>query len=268
MGLVRSPAFASSRANVLNMADVDPKILEFAKRKFGENCELVKRTEWSYSYKCDEKSYCSISRFTLELGFEVSAPEIRERWPAMDELERMDFVSNWWHKDPWTDDDSEILEIIMADGNDRIWHCCTQAFLKHPDRDRAVNFLIDRVGNWKERHAPLNYFQVLGIAKDERAVAAILPWHSKYKNEVAREADIGIPENLPFGPIPYFPYLSTTGALFAITGAPEYEQAIRKYFDHPREQVRWWAEHALGIEGPTTESAMPSTRRNVRIRSW
>ena len=62
----------------------------------------------------------------------------------------------------------------------------------------------------------------------------------------------GIPENLSFGPIPYFPYLSTAGALFAITGSSQYEQAVQKYFDHPREQVRWWAEHALGIEVPTT----------------
>jgi hypothetical protein len=248
------------------MNDVDPKILEFAKREFGEDCELVKRTEWSYSYKCGEKSYCSISRFMVEPSFEVSASEIRQRWPTMDERERIDFASNWWSKGAWTDDDSEILEMIMSDGDDRIWHSCTQAFLKYPNRDRAVNFLIARVVNWKEQHAPLNYFQVLGIAKDERAVAAILPWYRKYKNEVEREADIGIPENLSFGPIPYFPYLSTTGALFAITASPEYEQAIRKYFDHPREQVRWWAEHALGIEGPTTEKRNAEYKKKLENR--
>ena len=234
------------------MSNIDPNILELAKREYGENCELVKRTEWSYSFKCGPKSYCSISRFMVEKDFTVSASEIRQRWPAMDQRERMDFASNWWHKGTWTEDDIQILEIIMADGDDRIWHCCTQAFLKYPDRNRAVSFLIDRVVSWKEQHAPLNYFQVLGMAKDERAVAAILPWYEKYQEEVGRETDIGIPENLSFGPIPYFPYLSTAGALFAITGAPEYEQSIRRYFDHPREQVRWWAEHALGIEGPTT----------------
>lgn len=196
-----------------------------------------------------------------EKDFAISASEIRQRWPAMGERQRADFASNWWNKGTWTSDDNEILEIIMADGDDRLWLCCTQAFLKHPDRDRAVNFLIARVVNWKEQRAPLNYFQVLGMAKDERAVAAILPWYEKYKKEVEREADIGIPENLSFGPIPYFPYLSTTGVLFAITGSPEYETAIRQYLDHPREQVRWWAEHALGIEGPTT------AKRNADYKS-
>jgi hypothetical protein len=51
---------------------------------------------------------------------------------------------------------------------------------------------------------------------------------------------------------PYFPYLCACGALLKVDGAPEYEQAIRKYLDHPNEQVRWWAEYALEIEGPTT----------------
>jgi len=241
----------NDRVIVVAMSNIDPKILELAKREYGENCELVKRTEWSYSFKCGPKSYSSMSRFMVEKDFAVSASEVRRRWPIMDQRERMDFASNWSDKGSWTDDDIEILKIIMNDGDDRVWNSCTQAFLKHPDRDRAVNFLIARVVNWKEQHAPLNYFQVLGMAKDQGAVEAILPWYEKYKKEVEQEADVGIPENLSFGPIPYFPYLSTAGAVFAITGSPEYEQAIRKYFEHPREQVRWWAEHALGIEGPT-----------------
>jgi hypothetical protein len=234
------------------MTNIDTKILELARREYGESCELAKRTEWSYSFKRGSKSYCSISRFMVDKDITVGTSEMRQRWPTMDEHERMDFASNWWHKETWTDDDIQILETIMGDGSARIWSCCTQALLRHPDRNRAMRFLVDRVVSWKEEHAPLNYFQVLGMAKEERAVAPIFPWYKKYQEEVLKEADIGIPENLSFGPIPYFPYLSTTGALFAITGASEYEQAIRHYFDHPREQVRWWAEHALGIEGPTT----------------
>jgi hypothetical protein len=46
--------------------------------------------------------------------------------------------------------------------------------------------------------------------------------------------------------------LSIAGNLLKIEGSYEYEQAIRSYFDHPKEQVRYWAEHALGAGGPTT----------------
>ncbi len=242
------------------MNNIDPDILELAKRDYGENCELAKRTEWSYSFKCGSKSYCSISRFMAEKGFEVSASEIRQRWPSMSERERMDFASNWWTKRTWTDDDTEILEIIMADGDDNVWQSCTQAFLKHPDRNRAVSFLVDRVLHYPLKHEPLNYFQVLGMSQDKRAVEAIRPFYEKYKKAVDAEAEVGVQDDVFWGPIPYFPYLTAAGALFKITGSSEYEQSIRKFFDHENEQVRYWAEHALEVEGPTT------TKRNAEYR--
>ena len=70
-----------------------------------------------------------------------------------------------------------------------------------------------------------------------------------------------MPEDVFFGPIPYFSYLCACGALGKVGGAPEYEQAIRKYFDHPSEQVRYWAEHELEIKGPTTAKRVAEYRK-------
>jgi hypothetical protein len=234
------------------MNNIDPKILELAKRDYGENCELVKRTEWSYSFKCGSKSYSRISRFMAEPGFQVSSSEIRQRWPSMNESERMDFASNFYNKETWTDNDTEILEIIMSDGNDRIWSGCALAMLKHPDRNRAVEFLIERVQRSGPEHLPLNYMQALGIAGDRRAVEVIRPYYDKCLKAMEAEATTGVPDNVFFGPVPYHAFLAIAGDLYGITHSEEYERAIRKYFDHPNEQVRWWAEHALGVEGPTT----------------
>jgi hypothetical protein len=234
------------------MSDIAPEILELAREMYGENCELVKATDWSYTFKCGPKAYCRISRFMAEKDFAVAAKEIREKWPQWDQHQRVDFASNWWTKSTWTANDIEILNIIMADGDDQLWQCCAQAFLKHTDRDRAISFLVDRVLHYSLETAPLNYFQVLGMAKDSRAVPAILPFYQRYKSEVEAESVIGVQEDVFRGPIPYFPYLSAAGALFKITGSPEYEQAIRKFLDHAKEQVRYWAEHELEIEGPVT----------------
>jgi len=252
-------------ANVPGMNNIDPDILELAKKDYGDNCEVVRRTEWSYTFQCGPQSYSSISRFLAERGFEVKASEIRHRWPAMSPRERMDFASNWWSKRTWNDDDTEILEIIMADGDDDVWQCCTQAFLKHPDRGRAVNFLVDRVSLYRLKHEPLNYFQVLGMSKDRRAEAAILPYYERYRKAMDAEAIIGVPGDVFRGPIPYFPYFVAAGALFKITGSPEYEQEIRKFFGHANEQVRYWAEHALEIEGPTTAKRNAESRKKRRV---
>jgi hypothetical protein len=248
-------------ANVPGMNDIDPNVLELAKKDFGDNCELVRKTEWSYSFKCGPKSYCRISRFIAEKGFEVSSAEIRQHWPQWDQRQRIDFAFNWHAKGTWTENDTDILEIIMADGDDDVWQSCTQAFLKHPDRNRAVRFLVDRVLHYALNHEPLNYFQALGMAKDNRAVAAIRPFYEKYKNIVDTEPVVGVQADVFRGSIPYFPYLVAAGALFKITGSPEYEQSIRTFFDHEKEQVRYWAEHALEIEGLTTAKRNAEDRK-------
>ena len=234
------------------MSEIDPKILEFAKRTYGEACELVKRTEWSYSYKCGEKSYCSISRFLAETGFQVLASEIRQSWPSMTERERLDFASNFHVKENWTDNDTDILEIIMHDGSDLIWSSCALAVLRHPDRNRAIEFLIERIVSSESEDPPLNYMQALGLMGAERAVPVIRPYYEKYLKAMEAETVTGVPDDVFFGPIPYHAFLSIAGDLFRITRSHEYEVAISGYFDHTNEQVRWWAEHALDVKGPTT----------------
>lgn len=164
----------------------------------------------------------------------------------------MDFASNFGQKKTWTDNDTEILEIIMNDGDDYVWSSCALAVLRHSDRNRAVEFLIERVLRCASGRSPLNYAQALGLAGDRRAVPVIRPYYDRYLKAMEAEAVTGVPDDVFFGPIPYNAFLSIAGDLFKIEDSEEYEQAIRKYFDHPNEQVRYWAEHALGMEGPTT----------------
>jgi hypothetical protein len=227
------------------------KLAEYLTQRYGpsQQPELVKETEWSYVYKTGEKSYGRISKFLLDESFTVLASDIRGRWPHMDEGERLDFVSNFWRKASWNANDTELLEIIMQDGNDRIWGSCALAFLRHPDRERVVTFLISRLENGTEDE-PLNYIQVLGIAKDKRATSAIRAYFDNYQKSVETEAENGVPEDVVFGPIPYHAYFVASGALWKIDGSPEYEMAIRKYLDHSNKQVRWWAERALQGDEP------------------
>jgi hypothetical protein len=230
----------------------EPKLQEFLERVFGQSQqpELVRESDWSYRYRSGEKGYASISKFLLDETYAISASELRSRWPEMDEGERLDFASNFWFKNNWTVNDTEILEVIMEDGNDRLWESCAQAFLKHPDRDRAVSFLLRRLED-NEGGEPLNYIQALGLTRDRRATSAIKRFYEKYRGGVEAESVSGIPQDVVFGPIPYHAYLCACEALLRIEGSAEYEAAIRKYLDHPDPLVRWWANDALGIKEPT-----------------
>ena len=140
----------------------------------------------------------------------------------------------------------------MHDGDDNIWSSCALAMLRHPDRNRAVEFLIERVQRNQTARPPLNYMQALGIAGDQRAVAIIRPFYEKCRKAMEEEAVIGVPDDIFRGPIPYHAFLSIAGDLYKIDPSVEYEQAIRKYLDHPNERVRYCAENALGVEGPAT----------------
>jgi len=244
------------------MSGLDPKLLQFLKRVHGpgQQPELVKETEWSYVYKVGEKSYSHTSKFLADENFTVSASEIRSRWPSMSENQRLDFVQNFWVKATWDENDTEILEVVMKDGSDLLWAHCAQAFLKHPDRERGVSFLIERLKKCKSENEPLNYIQALGISKDLRAASAIRPYYEKYRAAMDAEKITGVPDDVVFGSIPYLAYFAACSALLKIVGSAEYEESIRKYLDHQNEQVRYWAENALGTEGPTT------TKRNAEYR--
>ena len=216
------------------------KFRALLKKAYGGSQEpkLVKETAWSYVYKVGDKSYSYVSKFLEDENFRVEASKIRERWPRMSEKERHDFVQNFWLKPNWEENDTQILEIIMENGNDHLWASCAQAFLKHPDRERAVRFLIERVEKCDLEHEPLNYIQALGISKDRRAVSAIRPYFDKYLKAMQAEKVSGVPDDVILGPIPYSAYFAVASALLQITGSAECVQANRKYLDHQNEQVR------------------------------
>lgn len=213
------------------MADIDPELIELMKKIATAKvptCEVPKE-DWAYS-------------------------DVRDQWASWSKNDRELFSRDWSRKQTWNGDDVQILELLMAEGSDYIWeYSCTQTLLKHPDRERAVGFLIDLISNHRFQHEPLNYIQVLGMFRHKLAADAVMPFYEKYRQALEAEATTGVPEDVHFGPLPYHAFFVAAGAMFQISCSPEYENAIRHYFDHPNEQVRWWAEHALGVEGPTTK---------------
>ena len=229
------------------------KLPEFL-RSFGQEPKLIRETEWTRIYETGPKGSFHHSKFQDE-GFEVLASSIRERWPNMGKSERLDFCLAFSGKPDWEQNDTEILEIIMQDGDDVLWETLAQSFLRHPDRDRALSFLIERLQSppdLQEEGIKLNYIQALGLSKDQRAVAAIKPFFQRCRQKLESKSESDANQDSFWALVPYHEYLAICAALRSTEGSPEYEQEIRKYLNHPVEQVRWWAEHALGIDGPVT----------------
>jgi hypothetical protein len=117
----------------------------------------------------------------------------------------------------------------------------------------------------RRMYPPLNYIQTLGLMGDQRAVPVIRPYYEKYLKAMEAEVVSGVPDDVFFGSVPYHPFLSIAGDLFRITQSGEYEEAVRKYFDHSNEQVRWWTENALDVIGPTTQKRNEEYARTGRL---
>lgn len=226
--------------------------------------ELVRESEWVFIYQKDNRQY-RVSKF-LDDNFSVDASSFRKQWAEMSVETRSEFCGAFGAKATWTSNDTEILDVILADGDDNLWWWLSLTLLKHPDRRRIVNFLIERLNDPEIKHGggTLNYIQALGISGDRRAAAAIKPYYEEFKEAVKAEAQVGVPSDVVFGPIPYLAYFAAAEAMVKTDGSPEYETEIRRYFNHPSEQVRYWAEHALGVEGPSTSKRNEEYQRRLQ----
>lgn len=215
--------------------------------------QFVRESVWAQVYESRNHQYY-VSKF-LDENFSVDSLALRQQWPEMGPSMRAEFCCAFAAKVAWTANDTEILDVIMQDGDDGLWATLALTFLRHPDRDRVVKFLIARLQDPLVKHGggTLNYFQALGIAGDRRAASAIKPFYDEYKKGLEVEATTGVPQDVAFGPIPYHAYFAAAGAMLKTDGSPEYEEGIRCFLNHPNEQVSYWAEHALGIEGPITK---------------
>jgi hypothetical protein len=210
-------------------------------RKLRGAGKLIKETEWMRVYELGSKSLRYESKFLTD-ELQISAESFASRWSNMTSAERHGFALAYSAKVEFTSDDEQIVNLIMEDGDERVWNClATFVVIRHPQRDRVLSFIRDKLE--KNPDNPDNYIQALGIAKDLFATPILLPYYEEY-----RKAAQAVPQREHASAKDVWPiakYLGCSRALWKITGSEAYADQIRGYLKHPDSQVRWWAEHAL-----------------------
>ncbi|HET9408901.1 MAG TPA: hypothetical protein VFO39_16785 [Candidatus Sulfotelmatobacter sp.] len=126
--------------------------------------EFVRESEWSYIYQKRNRQF-HVSKF-LDEDFAIDAKAFCKRWPQMSSDERLVFCGMFAQRTEPRADDTQTLNPIIEDGNDRLWTILALKLLNHPDRERVVTFLISRLQDplLDRRGGILNYFQALGMA--------------------------------------------------------------------------------------------------------
>jgi hypothetical protein len=74
--------------------------------------ELVRESEWAFIYRKNNREY-RVSKF-LDDSFLVNAASMRNRWREMSPETRREFCSAFNAKATWTNNDAEILDVILG----------------------------------------------------------------------------------------------------------------------------------------------------------
>jgi hypothetical protein len=199
-----------------------------------KNTEPVKETEWTRVYKWGDE-YVYVSKF-LEGDAEVSAESIRERWPAFSFEQKLDFAQAFSIGGNVTEEDERILDFLMEAGDPLIWMTIAFRLPHHRDKDRVLAFLLDRIGDDYEHKD--NFFQALGLMKDQRAIPALRATSDRYRERLAAS-----PASVPSDD--YRQYLACCEALWRISDSVEYKRVIEDALQSQDEAVRTIAELIL-----------------------
>src|SRR6267154_3592709 len=97
----------------------------------------------------------SRSDFTISLTF------LEGQWPSWSTEQRARFAGafGFLQKLQLSDNDQNLLDFLMKNGEPQVWRAIALVVARHRDRRQALNFLVTRV---REGARPLaNYYQAL-----------------------------------------------------------------------------------------------------------
>ena len=130
-------------------------------------------------------------------------------------------------------EDERILDYLMEAGDSYTWMAIASLLPYHRNRERALEFLLRRVGEEGEDKA--NFFQAVRLMKDRRAIPDLRAAYDKYRRAQETGSD----------PAPTLDYLECCAALLDIEGALEYKKAIEDAARCSDRTVRRYAEFLL-----------------------
>jgi hypothetical protein len=101
-----------------------PRLKHGKRQKLEIRSEIVPRPRITLASSTGRRNTTQIVESTMLPTREPTCRPQRigdsQKWPEISEGERLDFVSNVWVRKNWSANDTEILEVIIQDGIDRL----------------------------------------------------------------------------------------------------------------------------------------------------
>jgi hypothetical protein len=189
-----------------------------AKRGVNRRRRTVRESNWVRVEQTKDGLYVQSSKF-LEAGVELSARGFGRLWAGLSPQERLDLCAAYHAKPTITNEDEEILSIIMRKGDDLTWSSIASVLTRHSNRRRVQGFIKSRIA--KQAPPLSNFYHAAELLGDSALVPLLAKRHRAYQ-ESAINPETG-------DRVLSIDYLTCCRTLWKLTGSREYEEMIVKY---------------------------------------
>lgn len=181
---------------------------------------LVRESEWARIYELsDPQGQLFESKFLVD-ALHVSPSVIREKWARLSEDEKVELASAFSAQPPRDADDQQILQFLMEVGPEEVWKSIAIVSTFHPDKEYALQFLLERIRRAEERSA--NYYQALQLLRRPEAIPILRQCYDEYRTRVV--AKVGRPRETDF----WVEYLQCTKTLLTLTQDPTFLASLNE----------------------------------------
>jgi hypothetical protein len=180
---------------------------------------LVRESEWMRVFKVqNEKTYVYESKFLVD-DLHIPLPTIRTKWPELTLDERVEFASAFGSQPPRDNEDQQILDFLMEVGPEDVWRAIAKLLPSHPDREYALQFLLERTQQASGPRA--NYYQALELLRRPESVPMLRRQYDEYQKLVAGKAVEGDQLDV------WIDYLQCSKSLWSLTHDPAYRITLK-----------------------------------------
>jgi hypothetical protein len=182
-----------------------------------------------------------LSKFLRE-NFTLTGKSLEVLWLSWTPEEKLRFAGAFAARRPHSDDDFEVLEFLMHNGDSRVWSTIAIPIARHRDHKKALAFLVERVS---QEQGGANYYQALGLLSDSDCVPLLRKNLLRHRQELDQRPLLKSWNDR----FVYLDFLTCSATLFLLTEEEEYRNNIREMLQHTDVAVKRMARTVAGNSG-------------------
>jgi HEAT repeat protein len=195
--------------------------------------KLIRETEWLRVYSTDVGQHYE-SRLVSDKA-SVSSESVIQRWSSITSEERWEIALALQLRGTLESTLVPLVDFLVENGDSVVRSTLAPLLPMHPDKEKALNFLISQIREEKSHRA--NYFQALALVGDVSAVPPLTEICEEIQQEHGDYESMSIEQASDF--------IACCEALWKLTRADRFRLSIQRLAAHSNDTVRTMASLAL-----------------------